>query len=97
MAEPEHVGPPGLKPPPGDVPAGWLSRGVASIGLASFLSDSGHEIATSLLPSFVRSVLHGSAAALGQVSASLRAGPRPFTVESNQTVRVDMEIDTGVR
>jgi hypothetical protein len=27
----------------------------------------------------------------------LRAKPRPFTVVSNQTVRVDMDIDTGVR
>jgi hypothetical protein len=27
----------------------------------------------------------------------LRATPRPFTVASRQTTRVDMEIDTGVR
>ena len=27
----------------------------------------------------------------------LRAKPQPFSVVSNQTVRVDMEIDTGVR
>jgi hypothetical protein len=27
----------------------------------------------------------------------VRAKPQPFTVASNQTVRVDMEIDTGVR
>ena len=27
----------------------------------------------------------------------LRAKPQPFTVVSNQTVRVDMDIDTGVR
>jgi hypothetical protein len=26
-----------------------------------------------------------------------RAKPQPFTVVSNQTVRVDMNIDTGVR
>jgi MFS family permease len=38
-----------------------------SVGAASFFSDSGHEIATALLPSFVTSVLHGSAAALGVI------------------------------
>ncbi len=27
----------------------------------------------------------------------LRAKPQPFTVVSNQTVRVDMDIDTGIR
>ena len=27
----------------------------------------------------------------------LRAKPQPFTVASNQTVRVDMDIDTGIR
>ena len=27
----------------------------------------------------------------------VRAKPQPFTVASNQTVRVDMNIDTGVR
>jgi MFS family permease len=43
----------------------WLTPGVASIGAASFFSDSGHEIATALLPSFLTSVLHASAGALG--------------------------------
>lgn len=43
----------------------WLTPGVASVAAASFFSDSGHEIATSVLPSFLTSVLHGSAAALG--------------------------------
>lgn len=46
---------------------GWLSRGVASIGLASFFSDSGHEIATALLPTFLVSTLHASAASLGLI------------------------------
>jgi hypothetical protein len=27
----------------------------------------------------------------------VRANPKPFTITSNQTVRVDMDIDTGVR
>lgn len=48
---------------------GWLSRGVGSVGLASFFSDSGHEIATAVLPSFLTGVLHGSAAALGLIEA----------------------------
>lgn len=46
---------------------GWLSRGVASVGLTSFLSDSGHEITTAVLPSFLTAVLHGSAASLGVI------------------------------
>ena len=46
---------------------GWLSRGVASVGLASFFSDSGHEIATAVLPTFVVSTLRGSAGVLGLI------------------------------
>jgi MFS family permease len=45
----------------------WLTPGVAGVGAASFFSDSGHEISTALLPSFLTSVLHGSAAALGLI------------------------------
>lgn len=44
-----------------------LDVGVWSVGATSFFSDSGHEIATSLLPGFVTGVLHGSAAALGVI------------------------------
>ena len=33
----------------------------------------------------------------GRAPGHVRAKPRPFIVASNQTVRVDMEIDTGVR
>jgi hypothetical protein len=33
----------------------------------------------------------------GRAPGHLRAKPRRFTVVSNQTVRVDMDIDTGVR
>jgi hypothetical protein len=33
----------------------------------------------------------------GRVRGHLRAKPQRFTVVSNQTVRVDMDIDTGVR
>jgi MFS family permease len=50
-------------------PAGrrWLTRGVGSVGLASLLSDAGHEITTSVLPSFVTHTLGGSAGALGLI------------------------------
>lgn len=48
-------------------PPGRLSPGVWSVGAASFFSDSGHEIVTSVLPAFVTSVLGGSAAALGVI------------------------------
>jgi MFS family permease len=47
--------------------SGWPSRGVLSVGLTSFFSDSGHEIATAVLPSFLTSTLHASAGALGLI------------------------------
>jgi MFS family permease len=58
---------PGTAPLAADGPSeeNWLTPGVVSVGAASFFSDSGHEIATALLPSFVTSVLHSSAGALG--------------------------------
>jgi hypothetical protein len=52
--------------------------------LASFFSDTGHEIATAVLPSFLTSVLRGSAGVLGVIEglsdgllgiAKLAAGP----------------------
>lgn len=45
----------------------WLTPGVRGIGLASFLSDLGHEVPTALLPSFLTSVLGAPAAALGLI------------------------------
>lgn len=33
----------------------------------------------------------------GRAPRRVRAKPRPFAVGSNQTVRVDMDIDTGIR
>lgn len=48
----------------------WFTPGVASVGAASFLSDAGHEIATSVLPSFVSS----SAAIWRPPCLILRAG-----------------------
>jgi MFS family permease len=43
----------------------WLTGGVGSVSAASFFSDAGHEIATSVFPSFLTSVLHASPGALG--------------------------------
>ncbi len=51
-------------PAGGDEP--WLNRGVAGIAAASLFSDSGHELTTSLLPSFVTS-LGAGAGALGVI------------------------------
>lgn len=36
----------------------WATPGVLSIGAASFGSDAGHELTTSLLPTFLTSTLH---------------------------------------
>ena len=51
----------------GDTRGRWPSPGVLSIALTSFFSDSGHEIATAVLPSFLTSTLHASAASLGLI------------------------------
>lgn len=65
-------------------PVSWLTRGIGSIALTSFLSDSGHEITTSILPSFVTVTLRSTAGALGVIEgisdaltgvAKLLAGP----------------------
>lgn len=45
----------------------WLTRGVRSIGLASFLADVGHEVPTALLPTFLTRTLSAPAAALGLI------------------------------
>ncbi|HVX56048.1 MFS transporter, partial [Nocardioides sp.] len=45
----------------------WLSRGVLSVGLASLGSDSGHEMTTSLLPTFLATTLQSGAGALGVI------------------------------
>ncbi len=49
---------------PGDP---WLSSGVVGVGAASFFSDAGHELATSLLPTFLTSTLHAGPGALGAI------------------------------
>nr|WP_300144802.1 MFS transporter [Propionicimonas sp.] len=45
----------------------WLTPGVAGIGAASFFSDAGHEMVTSLLPGFVTAILGGGPAALAAI------------------------------
>lgn len=45
----------------------WLTPGVRGIGGASLFSDLGHEVSTSLLPSFLSSTLGAPAAALGLI------------------------------
>lgn len=45
----------------------WLTRGVVSVGGASLFSDAGHEMVTSLLPTFLTSVLHSGPGALGAI------------------------------
>ena len=45
----------------------WLTSGVRGIGAASLLSDLGHEVPTSLLPSLLTSTLGAPASALGLI------------------------------
>ena len=45
----------------------WLTKGVFGIGAASLLSDLGHEVPTSLLPSLLTTVFAAPAAALGVI------------------------------
>jgi MFS family permease len=47
--------------------AAWLTPASGAIGVASFLSDAGHEIPTSLLPSLLTVTLGAPAAALGLI------------------------------
>ncbi len=55
------------KGPGAPTESGWLNTGVVSVGAASLLSDSSHEMVTSLLPSFLTTTLGAGPAALGAV------------------------------
>ena len=46
---------------------GWLTAGVLGVGGASLLSDSSHEMVTSLLPTFLTTTLGAGPAALGAI------------------------------
>jgi MFS family permease len=48
----------------------WLTRGVWGVGGASLFSDAGHELATSLLPTFLTSTLHAGPGALGAIEGT---------------------------
>jgi hypothetical protein len=48
----------------------WLTRGVWGVGGASLFSDAGHELATSLLPTFLTSTLHAGPGALGAIEGA---------------------------
>lgn len=89
----------------GDEAGHWFSAGIGSIGAASFFSDSGHELATSLLPSFFTSVLHGSAAGLGVVEgvsdalmgvAKLVGGPPANSTSRRQRLAVGGYVGTAL-
>lgn len=54
-------------PQPGGARASWATRGVFGVGSASLFSDTGHEMVTSVLPTFITSTLHGGPAALGAI------------------------------
>jgi MFS family permease len=45
----------------------WLTRGVVGVGAASLCSDAGHELVTSILPTFLTSTLHAGPGALGAI------------------------------
>lgn len=83
----------------------WFSAGIGSVGASSFFSDSGHEITTSLLPTFFTSVLHGSAAGLGVVEgvsdalmgvAKLISGPAANSTERRRRFAVGGYLGTAV-
>jgi MFS family permease len=52
---------------PAESKRGWLTPGVGAVGAASFFSDTGHEVTTSVLPTFLTGTLGASAAALGVI------------------------------
>ena len=62
----------------------WLTPGVATVAVASFVSDATHKVVTSLMPGFLTSRLRSGPAALGAIesfsdalagSAKLADGP----------------------
>ena len=59
--------------PEPDVRTAWLTPASGAIGVASLLSDLGHEVPTSLLPSFLTVTPGAPAAALGLIEGLLAA------------------------
>lgn len=64
-----ETGPDEIDTAEGEAPAGgrWLSSGVLGVGSASLFSDTGHELVTSILPTFLTSTLHAGPGALGAI------------------------------
>ena len=57
---------PSAQPIPSDGAVSWLNRNVIGMGLASLLSDFGHEMATAILPLFIATI-GATPAALGVI------------------------------
>ncbi|MDQ2796619.1 MAG: MFS transporter [Actinomycetota bacterium] len=57
----------GAAPRPDGPRSTWATRGVFGVGSASLFSDTGHEMVTSVLPTFITSTLHAGPAALGAI------------------------------
>jgi MFS family permease len=73
----------------------WLTPGVGSIGAASLFSDLGHEMTTSVLPTFVTATLHSGPGALGVIEgvsdalvgvAKLAGGPLAVDPDRRRTL-----------
>jgi hypothetical protein len=52
----------------------WLTPGVGAVGAASFCSDAGHEMTTSVLPTFLTATLGAPASAMVSVDGDERRG-----------------------
>ena len=83
----------------------WLTPGAGSIGVASFLSDVGHEVPTSLLPSFLIATLGAPASALGLIEgvadgvagvAKLAGGALADDPQRRRTVAIGGYLTTAV-
>jgi MFS family permease len=58
---------PGTDETPEAARESWLTRGITGVALASLFSDTGHEITTSVLPSFITVTLRSTAGVLGLI------------------------------
>ncbi|WP_125613194.1 MFS transporter [Specibacter cremeus] len=81
--------------PDGPPDGKWLNRGIVGVGGASFFSDAGHELVTSLLPSFLTATLHAGPAALGAIEGASDAlmglsklAGGPLSAEPSRRARV---------
>jgi len=94
------------QPQPAAEPATrWLTPGVGSIGAASMLSDLGHEMTTSVLPTFVTATLHSGPGALGVIEgvadalvgvAKLAGGPLAVDPERRRKLVTGGYVGTAI-